>query len=302
MDIGYCIFKGLIQGLTEFLPISSTAHLTFTKVIFERLHWVNTLKPGEDEFFDILLHLGTLVAVVYYFRQDLLQIVKVWRGKANDRTADLQSGLLLKPLPLFIGGSTLVTMVFIVAVQKISGLVMKQMGWATATMHDLSDYYFEHPHWVAIHLLVTGCLLYFSEKMSQKKAKPLSGKNFSWFNAISIGLLQGCAAIFHGISRSGSTISAGLATGLDRTTATRYTFLLSIPVFTMAAVYEFLKMDHMGSLASLNWPAMMAGTVVSGIVGYYCVKYLIQFVAKNSLTVFALYCWLLGLVMFSVLK
>lgn len=301
MDLGYSVFKGLIQGLTEFLPISSTAHLTFTQAIFEKLHWITPLQQGEDEFFDIMLHLGTLVSVIYYFRTDLLQLVRVFAGKASNASTDAQSGLLLKTLPWFIAISTTVTVAFILFVQKASALVMTQMGWATETMHDLSDFYFENPRWVAAHLLVTGCLLFFSEKMSRKKSQSFSGKNFNLTNALAIGLLQGCAAIFHGISRSGSTISAGLATGLDRTTATRYTFLLSIPVFIMAAIYEGLKMDQLGSLASLNWPVMMAGTVTSAVVGYYCVKYLIQFVAKNSLVVFAFYCWTLGAIMFMVL-
>ncbi|MEM0950918.1 MAG: undecaprenyl-diphosphate phosphatase [Cyanobacteria bacterium P01_H01_bin.74] len=302
MDLGYSIFKGLVQGLTEFLPISSTAHLTFTQAIFSKFNWIPPLGHGEDEFFDILLHLGTLVSVLYYFRSDLLNLLAVFTGKADPELTDSQSGLILKKLPFFIAISTVVTVVFILSMQKLSGLIMTQLGMTTATVHDLSDYYFAHPHWVGIHLIITGCLLFFSERAAKHLEQGSTGKLFAVNNAVWIGLLQGCAAIFHGVSRSGSTISAALATGIDRTTATRYTFLLSIPVFMMAAVYEGLKMIQLGALDDLNWPVMLVGTAVSAIVGYFCVKYLIQFVANNSLFGFSVYCWVLGATMYVFLR
>ncbi|HEY9745418.1 MAG TPA: undecaprenyl-diphosphate phosphatase, partial [Oculatellaceae cyanobacterium] len=236
MDIGYSILKGVIQGLTEFLPVSSTAHLTFVNALFHLFGWHSAqLRPGEDEFFDILLHLGTLLAVLVYFRHELVRIVLVWLGKEKANAVDPQSGLSLKKLPLYIALSMTVTVVFILSMLKGTGLLFEKMGWVSAQVENLSDYYFAHPHWVAVHLMITGCLLFFTEKMTKN---PTTGRSFTAGNAVAIGFLQGCAAIFHGISRSGSTISAGLATGLDRVTATRYTFLLSIPTFLMAAVYE----------------------------------------------------------------
>jgi undecaprenyl-diphosphatase len=292
MDLGYSILKGVIQGLTEFLPVSSTAHLTFANAIFERFHWQPPLRPGEDEFFDIMLHLGTLMSVLFYFRQDLSRIVLVWLGKTNPNSIDPDSGLYLKKLPYFLAVSTLGTIVFVLGVKKVSGIVMDHLGVATAQMKDLSDYYFAHPEWVAIHLMLVGCLLFFTEKMSKQVR---SGQNFNNGNAIIIGLTQGCAAIFHGVSRSGSTISAGLAMGLDRITATRYTFLLSIPTFIMATVYEVIKLH--GEIANLNWPVMLAGMACSAILGYLCVKYLIQYVASHSLNIFAYYCLGMGLIM-----
>lgn len=296
MDIGYTIFKGITQGLTEFLPVSSTAHLTFTNAIFHRLGWLAPLRPGEDEFFDILLHLGTLASVIYYFRRDLVRVVQVALGKESARAIDEQSGLYLKKLPWFIALSMVVTVVFILSMLKGTGLVFDLMGWTSTHVENLSDYYFAHPQWVAVHLMITGCLLFFTERRS-KNRKP--GQSFNNGNALLIGLFQGCAAIFHGISRSGSTISAGLLGGLDRVTATRYTFLLSIPTFLMAAVYEAFKLYKMGYIMDLNWPAMLIGTAFSAVVGYFCVKYLIQFVANNSLVGFAIYCWVLGAAMFA---
>jgi undecaprenyl-diphosphatase len=302
MDLGYSILKGVIQGLTEFLPVSSTAHLTFANAIFERFHWQPPLRPGEDEFFDILLHLGTLLSVVYYFRADLWRLLLVALGKAPGSATDSQSGLSLRQLPVYLAISSVATVVFVLGVKKISGFVMAHMGWATASVQDLSDYYFAHPYWVAIHLMIVGGLLFFTEKMSaslRTGKRGQTGQRFTRGNALVIGLVQGCAAIFHGISRSGSTIAAGLASGVDRVTATRYTILLSIPTFLMAAVYEALKLkDHM---LDLNWPVMLVGAACSAVLGYLCVKYLIRYVATHSLAGFAYYCWALGLIMLALL-
>ncbi len=295
MDLGYSVLKGVIQGLTEFLPVSSTAHLTFANAIFERFHWQPPLRPGEDEFFDILLHLGTLLSVVYYFRSDLWQIVQVFLGKAPADVVDSQSGLSLKKLPVFLAVSSVATIVFVLAMKKISALVMTHMGWTTATISDLSDYYFAHPQWVAIHLMIVGCLLFFTEKVSASAEKRATGRDFKVGHSLVIGLVQGCAAIFHGISRSGSTISAGLGLGLDRITATRYTFMLSIPTFLLAAAYEAMKFN--GQLQGLDWPVMLLGMLASTVFGYFCVKYLIRFVATHSLVGFAVYCWAIGIIM-----
>lgn len=298
MDLGYSIIKGTIQGLTEFLPVSSTAHLTFTNALFQLFGWHSAqLRPGEDEFFDILLHVGTLMAVLVYFRNDLARMALVAMGKESANAVDPQSGLSLKKLPLYIAVSMAVTVVFILSMLKGTELLMAKMHWASPPLvENLSDYYFAHPQWVAVHLMITGCLLFFTEKMSKN---PKTGRSFDMGNALVIGFLQGCAAIFHGISRSGSTISAGLATGIDRITATRYTFMLSIPTFIMAAVYEAVKLHKTGLILQLNWPVMLAGTAISAVVGYVCVKYLIQYVANHSLVGFAVYCWIVGAIMFA---
>jgi undecaprenyl-diphosphatase len=293
MDLGYSLLKGLIQGLTEFLPVSSTAHLTFANALFDRFGWQPPLRPGEDEFFDIVLHIGTLVAVIFYFRADLWLLIQVMLGKAPKDSVDPPSGLLLRKLPLFLILSSATTVAFVLFIKKTSGIVMEKMGWTTPLVQDISDYYFAHPQWVAVHLMVVGLLLFLTERLSKRST---SGEQFGPLNALVIGLVQGCAAIFHGISRSGSTISAGLATGLDRMTATRYTFMLSIPTFIMAACYEAVKLHE--AIPSLNWPVMLAGFAMSALSGYLCVKYLIRYVASHSLNGFAIYCLLMGACMF----
>lgn len=308
MDYGYTIFKGILQGLTEFLPVSSTAHLTFTNAFFRLFGWhEQPLRPGEEEFFDILLHLGTLMAVIYYFRSDLARLILMMTGETTEETKenpkDHLAGLSIRRVPLYLVLSMTVTCVFIGIMLLGSEAVMDAMGWSNPPyLETISDFYFVHPQWVAFHLIITGCLLFFTEKASARiKANPESNE-FTKGHAMFIGLFQGFSAIFHGLSRSGSTISAGLMTGLDRVTATRYSFLLSIPTFMLAMVYESVKLSKMGIILELSWPEMLAGMAFSAIVGYLCVKYFIQFVAKHSLVGFAVYCWAMGAIMWVVLN
>jgi undecaprenyl-diphosphatase len=310
MEFWLAVLKGALQGLTEFLPVSSTAHLIFFEAI-ARLLGFETVSPNKtaEEFFDIMLHLGTLAAVLVYFREDLKQ---VWQACFSPSTLSKSGGLnkahwgrlIPKQLPILIISSTLVTVVWVLGLLKGTDILFSTMGWATPKIENLSDFYLVYPQWVAIHLLITGTFLFFIEKKSDQQNlendvnvnKPMQPRQ-----ALLIGWAQGMAAIFHGLSRSGSTITAGLLSGLDRVTATRYSFLLSIPTFLMAAVYESLKLWKAGGAEDLNWPAMIAGTIVSGVVGYWCVKAFIQFVGNHKLTIFSYYCWTVGIVMLFIL-
>jgi undecaprenyl-diphosphatase len=304
MEFLHAILKGVLQGLTEFLPVSSTAHLIFFDTL-AKLFGFETVSPNTtaEEFYDILLHLGTLAAVLVYFRAELWQVLQALFGKRSADEDEMlpMSQLRVSKLPFFIIGSMVITVGFILAMLEGSEEVMAASGWTTPSIRDISEFYLHHPQWVAVHLLITGCLLFFTEAYSSRH-NPDQVKPFGWQNALIIGWAQGMAAIFHGLSRSGSTISAGLASGVDRLTATRYSFLLSIPTFLMAAVYEAMKLSKAGIADTLNWPAMLLGTVASGIVGYLCVKYFIQFVARHSLKGFAYYCWAAGASMFILLQ
>ena len=307
MEFWLAILKGALQGLTEFLPVSSTAHLIFFEAIAKLLGF-ETVSPNKtaEEFFDIMLHLGTLTAVLVYFRDDLKQIVQACFSKPDAETPiyfnkTYWGRLVPRQLPILIISSTLVTVVWILGMLKGTEILFSQMGWATPEIENLSDFYLVYPQWVAIHLLITGTFLFFIEKKSDSLPIEASQKPMQPRQALLIGWAQGMAAIFHGLSRSGSTITAGLFSGLDRVTATRYSFLLSIPTFLMAAVYESLKLWKAGGAEDLNWPAMIAGTVVSGVVGYWCVKAFIQFVGNHKLTIFSYYCWAVGILMLFIL-
>ena len=297
LDFGHAILKGVMQGLTEFLPISSSAHLVFIEALAHYFGWT-TYEPvyGEEEFFNVLLHIGTLGAVLYYFRWDVRDVLKQFLEKDAKPKADQDHGakIDMKSLPVMLAISCVFMVFFVLLGLKGSEKIFEMMAWTTENVEDISDYFLEHPQFVAGHLIITGFLLFFTDRMSAKRktSEQLSKKHAIW-----IGIFSAVSGVFRGISRSGSTISAGLATGLDRVTATRYSFLLSIPTFIMAGVYEAMKLIKLDIAAQLNWPAMLLGTVVSGIVGYFCVKYFIQFVSRHSLVGFACYCWTVGLLM-----
>ncbi len=296
MDIGHAIIKAVVQGLTEFLPISSSAHLILTDAI-SSLMGAPSPNPAEEEFFDILLHIGTMLAVIYYFRKDLTVVCMALLGKpVHPDDERVLHPFHAKKLVWHIGVSTLITGIFIGAVLFGSKWLMASMGWATESIQTLNDFYRLNPEWVGLDLLITGCLLYFTEMYSARRQTG-AVQELTMRQAVTVGLFQGFAGAFRGISRSGSTISGGLLSGMDRLTATRYSFLISIPAFMMAAVYEAVKLTTLDFGANLNWPAMLLGFVITAVVGYYCVKYLIRFVATNTLKGFAVYCWVVGTAM-----
>ncbi len=300
MDIGHAVIKAVVQGLTEFLPVSSSAHLIFTEELSKILGWQTSGSLIEAEFYDIFLHVGTLIAVVYYFRKDLTIIVLTLLNKK----VSYFEGYSIQPfeaksLIIQIMATTSITVVFILSFLKGSEWLMASMGWATPQVTDISEYYRAHPMWVGFHLILTGCLLFFTEHYASRKNQATEtsreiSKPFTLKQACVIGLFQGVAAIFRGISRSGSTISGGLVTGVDRLTATRYSFLISIPAFLLAIVYEVMKIKAHGLSDDLDWPTMIIGVMVTMFVAYFCVKYFVRFVAKHSLKGFAYYCWAVG--------
>jgi undecaprenyl-diphosphatase len=325
VDIGYAVLKGIVQGLAEFLPISSTAHLIFCDALAAKLG-MRLPSPEEQEFFNILVQMGTLGAVVYYFKRELSltwtrlvdsmettapgwargfvrPVAILCKGFSN---ADVNSKTLsdvhlppeyaekidLRHLPRHLFLSVIITVVFTFGVLKGSEFLFNYYNWHPGGAEDISEFFFRYSPFVAIHLLATGCLLFISQKLSDKHSG--QGKVVDNKSAALVGLFQGFSAIFHGLSRSGSTISAGLLSGLDRVTATRYSFLLSLPTFILATAYEVLKFSDDTALVDFNWLALLLGTVVSAIVGYFCIKYFLVFLTRNGLIPFAIYCWVVG--------
>lgn len=331
MDWTYAIVKGIVQGLTEFLPVSSTAHLVLLDALGERFGWQAALavSPRVQEFYDVMVQLGTLGAIFAYFGKDLWQ---VFRAMLNPNavmahqpqqpmdnpltTADdaevaanprwdygaLGKGLLL---------SFFTTAVTTLSILKGSELLFAQMGWQSPGVNDISELFFKYHGFVIFHLTLTGLLLWIAE--SQFRLRQLVFEQKGWplepdvirvtpVQAIRVGLFQTASAIFHGISRSGSTMTAGIVGGWTRQTAARYSFLLGVPTFIAAFVYEVLKIQgHIDSLASLPWGPMLAGTVVAGVVGYGCIWVFIPFLARNSLMGFSIYCWVIAAVLLWIL-
>lgn len=281
MNFIQTILMGIVQGLSEFLPISSSAHLVFTSNFYKIFKNVEIVSQSNEEVFcDIMLHLGTLIAVLIFFRKDIWEILKALILACKNRDFSDHKA----KLALYIIGGTIVTIAL------------------ALPFNDVAEHLVFHPALVGGLLIITGGVLFFSEYLSKKKGSKSNQVGLK--QALLIGFAQGLA-VLPGFSRSGWTIATGLFTGLDRETAARYSFLLSIPIILGASmVYPLVKID-VAEAVNYNWLAIIAGTVVSGIVGYLCIKYFMKFISKFSLNIFGYYCVIMGiftLVFFNIFK
>jgi len=229
------IILGLVQGLTEFLPVSSSGHLVLVPGM---LGW------GEPPLgLTVLLHMGTLVALIIYFRNDILGLILGVLGQGPDVATSrrIVRFLIIGTVPAVIAG---------------------------VALGGFFEHAFERPYESSIELFCTALILVATEKLGER--------------AGAIGVAQ-AVAILPGISRSGSTIGTGLLAGLSREEATRFSFLLSLPAIGGAGVLDLAKGDLVISAGSLT------GTLVSGLVGFASIHYLLRFVRTHSLNVFAWY-------------
>lgn len=271
MNLIQAILMGIVQGLSEFLPISSSAHLVFTSnfyKVFKGIEIVQTL--NEEVFFDIMVHLGTLIAVLIFFRKDVINIVKsMWHAMKTADWSDREA-----KLGLYIIAGTIVTICLALPINEIAEKLVYS------------------PSIVGILLFITGFTLLYSEYKSKKIEDKKNTVDLK--TSLFIGLAQGLAAL-PGFSRSGWTIATGLFFSLDRVTAARYSFLLSIPIILGASmVYPLVKIDIHEAM-QYNWTAIIAGTVISAVVGYLCIKYFMKFISKFSLAIFGYYCIIAGI-------
>jgi len=263
MTILQAIFLGIIQGLTEFLPVSSSAHLVITPFL---LGW--KFPEAEAFAFDVIVQVGTLVAVFAYFGRDLLEIIRsvltgLWRRQPFYNTyARLGWLIVLATIPA-----------------GIIGLAFK----------DLVEAAFSSPSATGLFLFVTAFLLLLAEKLG-KRDRNLDKLN--WIDALWIGFFQ-AVAIFPGVSRSGSTISAGVFRDLERPAAARFSFLMSIPVMLLAGMLATFDLVKAGGLAQ-HLPMLVAGFVTSALVGYLAIRWLLAYLVKGSLKLFAWYCCTVG--------
>lgn len=263
MTIFQAVVLGIIQGLTEFLPVSSSGHLVISQYLF------NVREP--ELLFDISVHVGTLVAVVFFYRKDILAIFdSVFRfvllcAKGEASIDDYHKYPDVKLALLIVIGSVPTAML---------GLLFK----------DYAELMFSSILLVGCALLVTGTVLLATRWCGEK-----GRSDFSVPKSLVIGFVQGLA-IIPGISRSGSTIVAGLFLGLDRETAAKYSFLLSIPAIVGAEILSIASAPAQAFDA-----AMLAGTFSACVVGYAALKCLVYLVKKGHLYYFTPYCWLVGI-------
>ncbi len=270
MDIIQSIIMGIVQGLSEFLPISSSAHLVFSSNFYKVLKGIEIIQESNQEIFlDIMLHFGTLIAVLIFFRKEIGEIIKALY--LGFKTKNYTSYNFKLGLYIILG--TVITVIIAYPLNEVAGgLVFK-------------------PSIVGILLIFTGILLLLSEYWAKNHT---SKTDISLKNSIFIAIAQGLAAL-PGFSRSGLTIATGLLGGMDRSKAARYSFLLSIPIILGSSmVYPLLKID-LHEAITYNWTAIIVGTIISGIVGYVCIKYFLKFVSKFSLRIFGYYCLIVGL-------
>ena len=273
MHLVQSILMGFVQGLSEFLPISSSAHLVFSSNFYKVFKGLELAQESNQEvFLDIMLHLGTLIAVLVFFRKDIYNIVKaLFAGLKNKKYDDPDF-----KIGIYILIGTFVTVLI------------------AYPLNEVAEFLVFKPAIVGLLLIFTGCLLLFSEYLAKKNVEK---KEVTLKISILMAIAQGFAAL-PGFSRSGLTIATGLLSGMDRTTAARYSFLLSIPIILGASMlYPFIKLD-LHEVLTYNWSAIIAGTIVSAVVGYLCIKYFMKFLSKFSLAVFGYYCLLMGIFAF----
>jgi undecaprenyl-diphosphatase len=269
MTMLQAIILGIIQGLTEFLPISSSAHLVITPFL---LGW--QIPPEQSFPFNVLVQIGTLLAVIVYFWKDLWGIAVAFvRGLLERRPfADPQSRL----------GWQLI-------------LATVPAGLLALFSKDQVEAAFQSPAAVGGFLLVTAVLLVGAERIG-KRSRTLA--HFGWQDALWMGMAQGMA-LLPGISRSGATIAGGMTRNLDRPSAARFSFLMSVPVMVIAGLFTSLDLLAVPNLSSFL-PSMATGFLTAAIVGYLSIRWLLSYLVRHSMDVFAAYCAVLGLLTLAI--
>lgn len=247
MTLLKAIILGLIQGATEFLPVSSSGHLVIMQ------HYLKTADAGLA--FDVLLHLATVLAVLVYFRRDLVELLR--RPKS---------------IGLLIVGSI-------------------PAGLAGVLLEDVFSRLFTSVTFVAGALIVTGVILWLAEELSARVSRKKGFERISWGDALLVGVGQ-AVAITPGISRSGSTIATALALGIDREAAAKFSFLLSIPVILGAGLLQ--ARNILGTGLGLSWTPLLGGFAAAFLAGLLAISVLLAVLRRHSLKVFSFYVWVLG--------
>ncbi len=275
MNIIEAILLGIIQGITEFLPISSTAHLTIAGKI---MNLISAENPERWTAFIAVIQLGTMMAVIIYFWKDLYSIVKEFlKENLIERKKFVQQNLNSK-LGWFIMIGTLPIVVI--------GLLFKNAIEGAFTK-DLIV--------ISISLIVLGIILAVAEKAGNFKRDI---KDLKWYDALIVGLAQ-AVALIPGSSRSGTTITASLFLGLTRETAARFSFLLSIPAVLASGLLEFAESaKYLNQSMALN---LIVATIVSVISGYLAIDFLLKFLRKNTTFIFIYYRIFIGIIILGLI-
>ncbi|PWH11726.1 MAG: undecaprenyl-diphosphatase UppP [Anaerolineae bacterium] len=275
MNLFHALLLGFIQGLTEFIPVSSTAHLLIGQTLLGL--------PADNAMFSflVIVQLGTLVSLFVFYGKDLLKIVQAVlafllflvrpRVPSTSLRASLTADTLLG---LYILLATIPAL--------LAGYLLK----------DAVEALFRQPMLqAATRLFAAAILLTLAETLSRKNRKL---EAMTWLDALIIGVFQ-VLAVFPGASRSGTTISGGMFRGFDRPSAARFAFLMSVPVMLAAGAFEMLDVLQMPNLTDFLLP-LAVGFVSAAVVGWLAIRWLIGYLSQRSLYVFAVYCTVVGII------
>ena len=256
------VILGLIQGLAEFLPISSSGHLIIARILLG----IQTDTP-ELKMFDILLHIGTLIPVIVLFWSDWMAML---RHPIKNKTLLLLIVASVPTLAIYFLAKVLTP-------ESVNGFAIFDSGW-----------------FLGVSFLITGFLLLLTEAFSRRKSRKTTG-NVTFFHALIMGIFQGLG-LMPGISRSGSTISGGILSGLDRKSAARFSFMMSAPAIVGSLLMEGKDALEEGYLDMINWPVTAVGMIVACICGFIAIRFMMKLINRISLNHFAFYVCLLGVV------
>ncbi len=261
------IILGIIQGIAEFLPISSSAHLIIFREVF---NIGSNIAPNIELTFDLALHFGTLLAIIIFFFKELWQIF----------TSGITKGTKTKDGRLFW---------YLIIATIPAGIV-------GVLFEDIFDSFFRKQLWlIALALIIMGIIIYLVDKKS-KIDKDI--KEMKWYQALIVGCAQ-VFALIPGFSRSGTTITASRALGLNREDSAKFSFYLSVPVVLGASFFSLIKENTL-TIISENLITFGIGILISFIVGLLCISFLLKYIRKHDFKIFMVYRILLGILVLSM--
>lgn len=272
MEILHSLILGVVQGLTELLPVSSSAHLNLFPWVFG---WSDI-----SESFDVALHIGTLLAIIIFFYKDWVQLIKGGYNQVVKKKKSTEGKIFW-----YIVIATIPTGIACLVLDKLSGKLIEILAGVFKTSQINTQMFI-----IAIALIVMGIILYVVDKNSKSKTKY---KDITFKQSLLISLSQAIAAAFPGVSRSGITMTVGRKMGLERESVAKFSFLLSTPIVAAAALYE---LKHF----VFDLPFVI-GVLASFIVGMFVIKFLLNYLKKGSFKVFAIYRVALGIIVLIIL-
>ena len=272
MEILHSLILGVVQGLTELLPVSSSAHLNLFPWVFG---WSDI-----SESFDVALHIGTLLAIIIFFYKDWVQLIKGGYNQVVKKKKSTEGKIFW-----YIVIATIPTGIACLVLDKLSGKLIEILSGVFKTSQINTQMFI-----IAIALIVMGIILYVVDKNSKSKIKY---KDITFKQSLLISLSQAIAAAFPGVSRSGITMTVGRKMGLERESVAKFSFLLSTPIVAAAALYE---LKHF----VFDW-SFVIGVLASFIVGMFVIKFLLNYLKKGSFKVFAIYRVALGIIVLIIL-